>query len=136
MQQHGMVLLTTLLFVFILTALLLGSIESDLLESKLALHFQENAVAFQAAEAGLAAGAAAIRGEHMKLPATKANINYQEKLLSITTCGKKRYKITATAHYHSISVPLFAFYDWLRNTNRAACKNQVGGRRLYWGAIN
>lgn len=63
-----MVLIVTLLFVFVLTGLVLTSIESAVIENKLASNYKTESIVFQAAESGLKAGEAAIRGESIRLP--------------------------------------------------------------------
>lgn len=130
-----MILVVTLLFAFILTALVLNSIESGLIENKLALNFKQGAIVFAAAQSELMVREAIIRGDRIKLPATKVTINCQEKLIAIDKCNKKRYQISVTARYQMISVQLVAIYNWLGRADKLACKNEVGGGQLYWAAF-
>lgn len=130
-----MVLIVTLLFVFVLTALVLKSIESALIENETASTYKAESIVFQVAESGLKAGEAAIRGEPIKLPSSQAMISYQEKLLSIDPCVRKRYQVDSTARYHAITVRLFSAYDWLSQTNKSSCKNEVGGKRFFWSTV-
>ncbi len=130
-----MVLIVTLLFVFVLTGLVLTSIESAVIENKLASNYKTESIVFQAAESGLKAGEAAIRGESIRLPSSQATISYQEKLLSIDPCAQKRYQVDSTARYDAITVRLFSVYDWLGQTNKPSCKSEVGGKRFFWSAV-
>jgi type IV pilus assembly protein PilX len=131
-NQCGWALLTALLFSFVITGLLLSTLENNLLDAKVAHYFYDKMIAFESAEAGLLAAESEIQNKTFMAPLSKATVTKKIEIIHEDACHKKTYQITVSAQYQHAKIKLQSIYDFLPNPQTTACLSEKINQRLFW----
>lgn len=131
-SQGGLVLVTTLLFVFIITLLVLSIAENNILENRVRTFFQNKMVALQAAESGLFAIQRQLTGQPIVLPNGEAKLYSHTEQVAEDSCQRKIFLVTVTAIYHRVEVTLESAYLLSRTLSLPNCKTENNIIRLWW----
>lgn len=123
-RSSGMILFTTLVFLFVLTLLVLTMINSTLLEVKMTDAFikkwQVNAIA----ESGLIVGLAKILGKPLPAIHSRIHLQYRYKVIKITRCFVF-YLLKSEAMSNLINVKLLAEFKIAKMPRVAPCQPQA-----------
>ncbi len=126
--ESGAVLVTTLLFLVIVTLLTLSVIQVGLLETKMSQNYQDKIFATQMAEIKL------VEIEKQLLQG-KSQSSGQVILISDELCGVKFYRVTATGTYHNANSTVQSTYAMVGDTSSCASAPDVTTGRKSWCAL-
>ena len=131
-KQQGMILVSTLLFLFVITFLVMISIENTILEIKMAMHFANNSQAFENAESLLAIGKSAMNGQYSQGQASfDALGDYTFKLVS-SDCDYAYYQLDANGVCLNARVQLQSSIRLTKSINCQGQPQTPAKYRLYW----
>lgn len=133
-KSSGFILVTTLIFLSILTMLVLSASENDILETKMNHHDWNELIAETAAESQLAADEMLLLGYQYVPPDLGVEITNKTSLQNIDICGRSNYLIEVTAHYQQSISHLQSLYQVQPDTQSIpnCIDNRVSGYRVWW----
>lgn len=135
-DQRGMILVTTLLFLFAFTLLILAASQAHILEVKMGSFYLDKTIALNAAEIGLLQAQAEIEGQPFSSPRTGAKMNYRIHLQDIDKCQRKTYLIAVNVDYQGAKIKLEALYQKRPLVFSSGClPDPNDGHRLWWREI-
>ena len=120
----GYILVTTLLFLLILTFFIMGTIEISILNTKLARDYQDKMFSFQVAEINLVKKEKQLKGNSSILPAGVSEISSE--------CGVVFYKVEAFGIYKGIKTTLYSTYALLQDASSCKIKPNITSGRKSW----
>lgn len=123
-EQSGFILISVLLFVFILTSLVTMGLESCWLDAQLAAEQQQRTMVIQTAESAIVALQNQLQDKSFTLPPTKASLFYSSRFEKKDKFGNMIYWLTATSQYYRIHVTLEC--EYLVDSHHL-------GKLLWWG---
>lgn len=131
--SNGVILVTTLLLLFVITLLLFGASESALLQVKMNASFQDKAIAFESAESGIRIAEATLTDQMLIKPNTGAVINYRIRLTHQDQCGNQFFEIVSKANYHGAASTIISQYKKFKIPPLLGCQHPViCGQRTSW----
>ncbi|MCK4609212.1 MAG: hypothetical protein KAT71_07010 [Gammaproteobacteria bacterium] len=122
-KSSGVVLITALLFLLVLTLLAMSFLRTGLLEAKMSSNYQAKVFALQNAELNLAKSASKI-GQSSVLPKGVAVI--------AAPCGVTFYRITAIGSYKKSHTALQEIFATVGDTSRCKPKPHIHNGRQAW----
>lgn len=134
-NQSGMALSVSLIILFVLTLLVLGAMENNLLNQKMAAALQAQVIAFNGAEAGILAQQAQINGQTLSLSDLKGQITYQISSDTVDSCQQHIFGITATASYQNAQIRILSAYLQARQPPIPGCPADTS-HQLWWQQVD
>lgn len=126
--ESGAILVTTLLFLVIVTLLTLSVIQVGLLETKMSQNYQDKIFATQMAE---------IKLVQLEERLRKGGVaNSQMTLISDTLCGVKFYRVTAVGTYHTANSTVQSTYVVIDPNASCNPKPEITSGRKSWREIS
>ncbi len=127
--ESGAILVTTLLFLVIITLLTLSVIQVGLLETKMSQNYRNKIFATQMAETKLAAA-------ERQLWKGETQTNGQVILISEALCGVKFYRVKAIGTYHNTSSTVQSTYAVINPNASCNPKPEITSGRKSWREIS
>ncbi len=122
--ESGAILITTLLFLVIVTLLTLSVIQIGLLETKMSQNYRDKIFATQQAEISL-------KQIEAQLQAGKVTKS-QSTLISEALCGVKFYRVNAIGTYHNTSSTVQSTYAVINPNASCNPKPNITAGRKSW----
>lgn len=127
-----MILAVSLIFLSVISLLVMGAMENNLLNQKMAAAFQAEITALNTAEAGLIATEAQINGQTADISALKGQLDYHISVEMIDDCQQHIFTILSTASYQNARVQLTSAYLKARDPPLPNCPTNQLSHRLWW----
>jgi hypothetical protein len=127
-----MTLVVCLIFLSVCAVLAMSGVQNNLLNQKMSAASSAQMVAFNTAEAGLAAGEAEINGEKINLSNLPGQLDYHISAPMMDACQQQTFTIEATAGFQNAQVKLISNYLRARDPPLADCALNQPSHRLWW----
>jgi Tfp pilus assembly protein PilX len=125
-----MTLSVCLIFLAVITCLVMGAMENNLLNQKMGAANEAQITAFNSAEAGIVTQEAKINGQAVDLSSIKGQVDAEITGKTMNDCQEQILTLVSTAVYQNARVTLTAAYLQSRQPPLPGCAQL--SRRLWW----
>jgi Tfp pilus assembly protein PilX len=131
--QQGVVLISALLFLLVITVLVMAVVENNILQIKMSSHYIEYAKAFENAESLLTMGESAINPETTQGEATVDNVGNYNFSQTNSDCNNLYYQVVANGKNLNANTQLESMIRLPKTVNcNGQPQSDVKKYELYW----
>lgn len=135
MKSEGFILITAMVFLFVVSLLVLITSETNLLELKMSHFYGDQLISEEFAEQGLRQAELNIQQGTVADQSRSSVFHYQISLLKKDPCGMKTYLIVSIAHYHHAWIKRRSVYQCLKNPKEPVCEKEKTSQRVFWEMV-
>ena len=95
---RGYIIITTLIFLFVITLLVVSAADNIILNNKMQSNMQQYTAVFARAELGLQQTVLAFEGESINLPNSPITLQTSRSIVKIDACGNQTVDFQSIAH--------------------------------------
>lgn len=131
-NNHGMILVIVLIFLFVLTVMCVGDSGDVIINHKTQAAMQNNFLVFMRAQSGMKQMVLALQGISIDLPESKIKLKTNAMVIKTDHCGNQTIKITSTAYNSFSKVVLNSLDIFAKVPKKRKCKKILAHQVLWW----